>query len=233
MKVFAESVGTAPLWAIHGTMAAGILIVGSMWWYTHRFGPSVVIPGLKDRVEVTDHRNDGDYAKAIAERFVREYFVFSWHNYIVAKRRAAWWCNPGVGQFLLRNSLPREEYYRRLHLISSVVIEDSEVVWENPNNDRYAIELRLVKTEWMGHVKTETPLRGIVHLRPVLNEDLRRPFRQEVVSYDFEPIGEAETTTDESVLANTGATETILTHPATDEAARVETGSKSESSEDK
>ena len=211
MKAARLSVGRLPFYAIQATMGCCALMMGALWWHTHRHGPAVTISGLKAPAILPIHSNDAEYAVAIATRFVHEYWNWSYSGLLQAKARAAYFCRGDIGTSLMAEARASAHYYQELLDTCNGAILACTVTWADERRSHYLVHLSIAVQEWQSFAHTAYTVDGFIEVRPIVDQGDRQ-FRMEVVRSRF-----AQVTTPRRI-DDTGADDlmTQLLHAAQD-----------------
>jgi len=188
------AMGLGPLYLAMAIPLALMLIIGAVSWHTMRYGPSYPVAALSDSVHIEPHRNDADYASAIAERFLSQHLIYHHNSFTVAQSRAAFLCTQEYGQDLLRAARNRQNRVDQTKESSQMEVLASKVVWEG--DGEYIIAVLIQRQRWYGPLQRETELqKATVHLVPRRDEDVRI-FMMAVASSRVDPYQPAETPSD-------------------------------------
>lgn len=192
MSLVSVSVGKLPFWAYQVAVVLSLLIMAAAWRHMTANGPSFTVQGLNAPATVTDHKNDAEYAMAVARRFVRAYTNWSYSGHLPAKRRAAYLCNEPMAAFLWTAARSKDSDYRLLRNVQNGQILSSKVTWKDPETERYVVEVEIDMREWQAHLGTRYPMVAQVQLAPAA-ERVDRPILVEIVAYDFKVTGDVVT----------------------------------------
>lgn len=189
MRVFTDSVGYMPMYALIGTVGVCIVINLAFLGRVNLHGPSAVIAGLKKPAKIYLHQADGAYAMAMAKRFCHEYYNWTWPAQLRAKSRAAFLCDPITSQTVIKAAREKNHYYSLLMTTSNAQPEKAVIVEEDKRRGHFIVEVTFTVSEWASFLPTEHEVKAQIVLGPQSNLS-ERPFLLEVVNYDFKPLTE-------------------------------------------
>ena len=194
------AVGMAPWYAIQAAFFIGAFLLLLLAVRTLRYGPTVIVSGIKDPVMLPVYKASTDYADAISRRFIREYWTWSYTGQMMAKRRAGYLSTDECARQVLGDGLSKNDYYRKLLLTCQVSITQLSV---SPGpDDSYRITFAMTLKEWVSYLATSTAYEGTVTVVPSTDSSKDVPLLVE--SYEFKPVARAqmvEETADASDMA--------------------------------
>lgn len=174
MTAFDKSVGTLPFLICQAVFVLCLLALAMLSYRTLWYGPSVLVPGLKQPTTLAVHGPRQEYAEAIAKRFLREYWSWSYNDFLRARMRASYLCDFDTGALVMQSGYAKATYYKTLLVTSRSTLKNITVA-KIPKDDGYLISAQVQVLEWVSFIATEKSVQCDLELHPTDDSNKENP----------------------------------------------------------